>query len=70
MVDAAELWLKENDPNFQDYTLRRKSEYPFHTSRQEFLRGQKETPVSNLRAVSHRIGLSSFESTLITRFME
>jgi hypothetical protein len=69
-LDEAERWLRENDPDFKKYTVRRNSEYPFHTARQEFLRNQKEIPVSNLTAVNHRIGLSDFESVLITRFMK
>ena len=54
-MDDAEKWLIENDPDIKDYTLRRKSEYPFHTAWQTFSRQQREIPISNLTAINHRI---------------
>ena len=62
-MDEAEKWLRENDPDFKKYTVRRKSEYPFHTAWQIFSRQQREIPISNLRKVGHRIDLSD-ESAL------
>lgn len=68
-MDEAEKWLIENDPDFKKYTVRRKSEYPFHTAWQEFSRKQREKPVSNLRHVKHRIHLSDADAVEIYKFM-
>jgi len=48
MIDEAERWLKENDPEYKNYRNRRNAEYPFHTSWQTFARNAKEIPESNL----------------------
>jgi hypothetical protein len=48
MIDDAEKWLKENDPDYSAYKKRRHSEYPFHTNWQKFYRGQKEVNESDM----------------------
>lgn len=68
-MDDAEKWLIENDPDIKDYTLRRKSEYPFHTARQSFLRQQRETPISNLTAINHRIKMDDDDAQYIQKHM-
>ena len=68
-MDETEKWLRENDPDFKNYTMRRRSEYPFHTTRQEFLRQQREIPVSNLRRVRHRIDINDDEAIAIQKIM-
>ena len=68
-MDETEKWLRENDPDFKNYTMRRRSEYPFHTARQEFLRQQREIPVSNLRRVRHRIDINDDEAIVIQKIM-
>ena len=68
-MDEAEKWLRENDPDFKKYTVRRKSEYPFHTTWQTFSRQRREIPVSNLRRVRHRIGMDDDEAIAIQKIM-
>ena len=69
-MDDAEKWLRKNDPDFTNYTLRRKSEYPFHTARQAFLRQQREIPISNLRLINHRIKISDADVLDVQKYMD
>ena len=69
-MDEAEKWLAENDPDFQNYKKRRKSEYPYHTARQEFLRQQKEIPISNLWDVRDELGMSDEKARAIIELMK
>ena len=60
MIDDAEKWLQENDPDHTDYKNRRHSEYPFHTNWQKFYRGQKEITTSEFAGRhSRRISLGN-----------
>jgi len=64
-MDEAERWLSQNDPEYLKYSKRRKSEYPYLTARQEFLRNQREIPASNLTIVHHRLGLNKDDAWVI-----
>ena len=46
-MDDAEKWLRKNDPDCAYHSGWSKLDYPFHSKRQDFLRGAKEVPVSN-----------------------
>ena len=69
-MDEAERWLAKNDPEFTNYTKRRKSEYPYHTARQEFLRRQKEIPISNLWDIREKLRMSDEQAKQVIETMK
>lgn len=46
--DAAEQWLKKNDPKYKDKSRKNNMEYPYKTVNSEFYKASKETPQTAL----------------------
>lgn len=68
-MDSAELWLKENDPDF-NYHRRKRLDYPFQTERQEREVDEDEIPVSNLWSVRKRKNVKDYEAIGVIKKFE
>lgn len=69
LLDAAEAWLKKNDPAFK-WKKRRRIDYPYLTERQTGYRIGfsniigKEIPCSNIMPLKDRLGFETKEEVM------